>query len=173
MKVNFSKDGVNFQKNALLNCTVKRKGTNEKTSATLYLYKEQNPKDIEEIANSNLPIRIKSNFLNLNCANNSRFYALKTDNSGEFVSFAQVSKHFIQDEGKYRGTISTIEEFNTNKEFIDPELPLLSQITTQRAYYLSKYLNFKISLQYEVGLNKTNFCSAKRATEGAKSGTTF
>ncbi len=30
-------------------------------------------------------------------------------------------------------------------------------ITTQRAYYLSKYLNFKISLQYEVGLNKTNF----------------
>lgn len=128
---------------------------------------------MEEIANSNLPIQIKSNFLNLYCANNSRFYALKTDNSGEFVSFAQVSKHFIQDEGKYKGTISTIEEFNTNKEFIDPELPLLSQITTQRAYYLSKYLNFKISLQYEVGLNKTNFCSTKRATEGAKSGTTF
>ena len=39
-------------------------------------------------------------------------------------------------------------------------------ITTQRAYYLSKYLNFKISLQYGVGLNKTNFCSTKRATEG-------
>ena len=46
-------------------------------------------------------------------------------------------------------------------------------ITTQRAYYLSKYLNFKISLQYEVGLNKTNFCSTKRPTEDAKSGTTF
>lgn len=128
---------------------------------------------MEEIANSNLPIQIKSNFLSLYCANNSRFYALKTDNSGEFVSFAQFSKHFIQDEGKYKGTISTIEEFNTNKEFIDPELPLLSQITTQRAYYLSKYLNFKISLQYEVGLNKTNFCSTKRPTEDAKSGTTF
>lgn len=39
-------------------------------------------------------------------------------------------------------------------------------ITTQRAYYLSRYLNFKISLQYGVGLNKTNFCSTKRATEG-------
>lgn len=39
-------------------------------------------------------------------------------------------------------------------------------ITTQRVYYLSKYLNFKINLQYGVGLNKTNFCSTKRATEG-------
>lgn len=129
MKVNFSKNNTSFQKNALFNCIVKRKGTNEKANATLYLYKKQNPNDMEEIANSNLPIQIKSNFLNLYYANNSRFYALKTDNSGEFVSFAQVSKHFIQDEGKYRGTISTIEEFNTNKEFIDPELPLLSQIT--------------------------------------------
>ena len=129
MKVNFSKNNTSFQKNALFNCKVKRKGTNEKANATLYLYKKQNPNDMEEIANSNLPIQIKSNFLNLYCANNSRFYALKTDNSGEFVSFAQVSKHFIQDEGKYKGTISTIEEFNTNKEFIDPELPLLSQIT--------------------------------------------
>lgn len=39
-------------------------------------------------------------------------------------------------------------------------------ITTQRVYYLSKYLNLKISLQYGVGLNKTNFCSTKRATDG-------
>lgn len=39
-------------------------------------------------------------------------------------------------------------------------------MTTQRAYYLSKYLNFKISLQYGVGLNRTNFCSTKSATEG-------
>ena len=38
--------------------------------------------------------------------------------------------------------------------------------TTQRIAYLEKYLNFKINFQYGAGLNKTNFCSTKRATEG-------
>ena len=39
-------------------------------------------------------------------------------------------------------------------------------VTTQRIYYLSKYLNFKVNLQYGAGLNKNNFCSTKKATEG-------
>lgn len=65
----------------------------------------------------------------------------------------------------YENAINILEELNLDYSTIANPYAAIA-ISTQHISYLKKYKNLKVNLQYGVGLNKSNFCSTNRATEG-------
>lgn len=128
MNINPVNNSCNFGKSPIFNCTVKRKGTNQKEGATLYIYDKRNPDDRKDIRESNLPVRLRTNFDNLFAAKNAKFYCLQTDGTQEFVSAAQTSRHYKPEEGKYGGLHTIIDEYGESTDFVDPATPLLAHI---------------------------------------------
>ena len=134
MKIN-STNNLNFGKKAILSCKVKERRTSQKLNATLYSFSSNNPNDLYEVNNSNLPSGFKKDFSNPFISPHIKFYALKLDNSSEFVSSSEIGRHYTPnfDEcgnilNKHRGTNTVIEELNTNPKFIGGKTPILAKI---------------------------------------------
>ncbi len=133
-------NSCNFGKSAIFNCTVKKRGTNEKHNATLYRFDKSNSSDRKEIENSNLPVWLRENFVNPKLARQADFYCLQTNDTKEIVSAAQTNRHLSRDEGKYEGINTVIEEYGENQQFADPLTPLLAHIVKDAQEKGDKYV---------------------------------
>ena len=130
MKIGSINNNFCFGKKAILSCKIKKADTKEAQSATLYQYDKNNPNDVGEILNSNLPVYYAADFAS--CGHDfSKYYALKVDDSDEFASFAKVSRHYSMNGSKYDGFNTVIDQVESNPDFIDAELPLLSEIASE------------------------------------------
>lgn len=121
-------NSCNFGKRAIFNCTIKRKGSNEKEAATLYKMDKGGFEDRKEIENSSLPLWLRLNFTDSRKANGANFYCLQTNDTKEIISAAQTSRHLNRSEGKYEGVNTIIDEYGENPDFVDPSTPILAHI---------------------------------------------
>ncbi len=161
MQIKSIYDNTTFCKRKIFNCTVKRAKTQERQNAALYLYNKSNPMDMREIADSNLPFVFKENFLNLNSSPYSKFYVLKTEDTDEFISSAQVGRHFNLDSDKYLGSNTVIEELESNPEFVNPQLPLLSEIASDAYNDEDEYIFTSFGADEKPEMKKFSFSQTK------------
>lgn len=123
MKVN-SINNITFQKAKVATCQVKDEYKMRK-NASLYLMNPMNSDDIEKVENSDGADAIRRNFLS-GKNNNSKFYTLEDDESGEIIACAQTSQRYSQDGNE--GYYTILEELQGNPDYVGSLIPMISYV---------------------------------------------
>lgn len=161
MNINAINSSCSFGKKPIFNCTVKRKGTNEKQSATLYLFDKNNYNDRQEIENSNLPVGLRINFTTPYKSTASKFYCLQTDDTKEFVSVAQITRHLNRNEGKYEGINTIIDEYGENENFVDAVTPVMAQVAQTAQDKGDRFIMTAFRAEEAPSLKRAGFSESK------------
>ncbi|MBR1617188.1 hypothetical protein IJ670_03465 [bacterium] len=126
MKIN-SINNLNFQKKQVGKCQIKSAQNREKKDCTISKFNPKNPDDFLELETSDQFWTIRSDF---NRAQNQKhcssdFYFIQDNNSKDFVSAVEISKHLSDKGEKY----IAIEEIEVNDDYIDSITPILGYVS--------------------------------------------